>query len=504
MAGAQHQIIGRYAIYDEIASGGMATVHIGRLVGPIGFSRTVAIKRLHPHFAKDQDFVDMFVDEARLAARIRHPNVVPTLDVVKTDNELFLVMEYVQGEALSRIMRRARRVGTPIPPRLAVATMIGVLHGLHAAHNAKGERGEPLLIVHRDVSPQNILVGTDGVARVFDFGIAKARGRIQTTREGQIKGKLAYMAPEQLSGAEVERATDVYAAAVVLWELLAGQRLFEGDNEAVMLAQVLNGARQSPGAFNPQVSEKLDAIVMQALSRRPEDRFPSARAMAVELERNQECATATEIGEWVEEIATITLTKRAERIAEIESHSEIKLLGDDMVVPSAPQSWPTMPPEGHSHSQLSSISVARSHTRERGGNRRLVAALVAALVVAVGALVVSRFGAADDPAVAPRDGTPLAAPVAPPVAPDTPESTSSQVASAAPSSESRSAASSEVEAPAAVSAPPRPRWSGKTPPRSVPPSAPAQSSAPAPKPDNCSPPFTVDAEGIRHPKPECL
>ncbi|MGH7280352.1 MAG: serine/threonine-protein kinase, partial [Polyangiaceae bacterium] len=232
--------MGRYALYAEIASGGMATVHFGRLLGPVGFSRTVAIKRLHPQFAKDPEFVSMFLDEARLAARIRHPNVVPTLDVVATQGELFLVIDYVQGESLSKLVRGARGRGQRVPPRIVATILSGSLHGLHAAHEARNERGEPLNIVHRDISPQNILVGTDGVARVLDFGVAKAAGRIQTTREGQLKGKLAYMAPEQLSG-DVSRKTDVYAAAVVLWEALTGRRLFTGENEAAILGKVISG-----------------------------------------------------------------------------------------------------------------------------------------------------------------------------------------------------------------------------------------------------------------------
>src|SRR4051794_29784074 len=188
--------VGRYALYGEIASGGMATVHFGRLLGPVGFSRTVAVKRLHAHLAKDPEFVSMFLDEARLAARVRHPNVVPTLDVVAAQGELFLVMEYVQGESFARLLHVTKSNGQRIPRDIVCAVLASVLHGLHAAHEAKSERGEALGIVHRDVSPQNILVGVDGIARVLDFGIAKAAGRAQVTREGQVRGKMAYIAPE--------------------------------------------------------------------------------------------------------------------------------------------------------------------------------------------------------------------------------------------------------------------------------------------------------------------
>src|SRR5689334_6854534 len=206
---------GRYAIGVEIASGGMATIHLGRLIGPVGFSRTVAIKKLHPQLAKDPQFTTMFLDEARLAARIHHPNVVQTLDVVAQGGEVFLVMDYVAGESLAAIQRRTAARGEPIPMQIAVTVITDMLHGLHAAHEATNEHGEPLHIVHRDVSPHNILVGADGISRVLDFGIAKAIGRLHNTREGQIKGKLAYMAPELIRAGQVTRRTDIFVAAVV-------------------------------------------------------------------------------------------------------------------------------------------------------------------------------------------------------------------------------------------------------------------------------------------------
>ncbi|HEX4514731.1 MAG TPA: serine/threonine-protein kinase, partial [Polyangiaceae bacterium] len=222
--------LGRYTLFDVIASGGMASVHFGRMIGPAGFARTVAIKRLHPHLAHDAEFATMFLDEARLAARIQHPNVVQTLDVVSHDNELLLVMEYVRGETLSRLLTAARKRKVAIPQRIVSAILIGVLHGLHAAHDAKSEQGMPLEIVHRDVSPQNVLVGADGVVRVVDFGVAKAASRAHSTRDGQIKGKLQYMAPEQLKREGVDRRADVYAVGVMLWECLAARKLFVADD----------------------------------------------------------------------------------------------------------------------------------------------------------------------------------------------------------------------------------------------------------------------------------
>jgi serine/threonine-protein kinase len=315
----------------------MATVHLGRLLGPVGFSRTVAIKRLHAQFASDPEFVSMFLDEARLAARIRHPNVVPTLDVVATGGELFLVMEYVPGESIARLSRVLREHHQSLPPRILSAVMAGVLHGLHAAHEAKDERGHPLGIVHRDMSPQNVLVGTDGVARVLDFGVAKAAGRMQTTREGQIKGKLAYMPPEQLRGATVNRQSDIYAAGVMLWELVTGQRLFGGDNEGAIVAKILDGRVEVPSkvlmqsvnqhqTLNDQLLRGvvgLDPIILRALAMNPPDRYATAREMAIEIERTIPPATGSEVADWVEHIAKDVLHSRAAMVAEIESSASI-------------------------------------------------------------------------------------------------------------------------------------------------------------------------------------
>ncbi len=326
------RVVGRYALHGAIASGGMATVHFGRLLGPVGFSRTVAIKRLHAQFATDPEFVSMFLDEARLAARIRHPNVVATLDVVQLNSELFLVMEYVAGESIANLAKMATKARVPIPHRIISSIVAGALHGLHAAHEAKDERGMPLGIVHRDVSPQNIQVGIDGVARVLDFGVAKAAGRVQTTREGQLKGKLSYMAPEQLRGGQVTRTCDVYAAGVMLWELITGQRLFDGDNEGVVITRVIEGKitppsvvamKNSPVTLNSKMYQafaRLDALVLRALDRDPAKRFQTAREMAIELEDCVHPATLSQVGEWVEETAATVLAVRNAAVSEIESY----------------------------------------------------------------------------------------------------------------------------------------------------------------------------------------
>ena len=347
---AHPRTVGRYVLYGELASGGMATVHFGRLSGPVGFSRTVAIKRLHPQYAKDPEFVTMFLDEARLCGRIRHPNVVPTLDVVATEGEIFIVMEYVAGEALSKLMKTAQQRQIPIPARVAATIMSSVLHGLHSAHQTKDEHGRQLGIVHRDVSPQNILVGSDGTTRVLDFGVAKAAGRIQTTRDGQVKGKIAYMPPEQLSGGVVSRQSDIYAASVVLWEALTGHRLFDGETEAIVLVRAIEGKVDPPSMFNAQLDYATDAVVMRGLARDPAQRFTTARDMALAIEQTIGLASPYEVGEWVETVAADEIARRARSIAEIESAS---------VNASAPRIGLAPQPAEPPHSQVSSISVSR-------------------------------------------------------------------------------------------------------------------------------------------------
>ncbi|HMJ54632.1 MAG TPA: protein kinase [Polyangiaceae bacterium] len=317
------QQVGRYAIFDEIAAGGMATVHLARLAGPVGFSRVVAVKRLHPHLLDDQDFKAMFLDEARLAARIRHPNVVPTLDVLVNDKELILVMEYVHGESLLALTRAARQKKAPIPLSIAVAIMVSVLHGLHAAHEARDEKGQPLGIVHRDISPHNILAGADGMVRVLDFGVAKAlQGRsaeLDTALPpGTVKGKFSYMAPETLRGEPSTRQADIFSAAIVLWELVTGHKLFGAPTEQERILKVLKGNIPPPSALVPGLPVVVDKIVLRGLSPHPLDRYETADEMAAEIENMLSPASQRVVGEWVSKLASEALERRADLLQQIE------------------------------------------------------------------------------------------------------------------------------------------------------------------------------------------
>jgi serine/threonine-protein kinase len=298
----------------------MATVHIGRLIGPAGFARTVAIKRLHPHLARDPEFVAMFMDEARVAARIRHPNVASIIDVVAARGELLLVMEYIEGESLSRLIEAERQLGARIEPAIVVKVMTDMLHGLHAAHEVRSESGRALDVVHRDVSPQNILVGADGVAHLIDFGVAKAAGRIQTTREGQLKGKIAYMAPEQVTAGRVDSRTDTYAAAAVLWEALTGERLFVGE-DASLLYSVLTARVRPPSDVVPDLPPGFDDVVLKGIAWEPGDRYTTALEMADALEAVAKPASAREVARWVRKTASEALNVRSEMVSEVESVS---------------------------------------------------------------------------------------------------------------------------------------------------------------------------------------
>jgi serine/threonine protein kinase len=321
------QRVGRYVVRSELGSGGMATVYLGYLTGPGGFAKTVAIKRLHPHLALEPSFVSMLIDEARLASLIHHANVVSALDVVFEEDELLLIMDYVQGETLSRLTNRSRAATKqPLPSvEVSIRIITDVLAGLHAAHSARTHGGAPLNIVHRDVSPQNVMVGVDGVTRVLDFGVAKAEHRRHSTVPGRIKGKLAYMSPEQLRGGKVDARTDVFAAGVILWECLTHRRLFAGDERPT----ALSGRVTAPSELNPASPRALDDVVLRALARDPDNRFPTAEEFARALCRVVEPASGVDVGNWVTSIAGRGLAERSRLLEELEVTTPLAPAIDD-------------------------------------------------------------------------------------------------------------------------------------------------------------------------------
>ncbi len=269
-----------YEIVARMKAGGMATLFLGRRTGASGFSKPVAIKVVHPHLADDPSFVEMFVDEALLCARIQHPNVVHVEELRESNGTHLLVMEYVAGCSLGQLLRALAKRQRRMTPELAVHVAIHVLDGLHAAHELKNEHGAPMEVVHRDVSPDNVLLAWQGHVKLIDFGVAKAMSRRTQTSGSMLKGKIRYMSPEQAFGRAVDRRTDVYALAIVLWECLTMRRLFSGSGaDLELLEQVRNPTIVPPSQLVSDLPPALDAILLKALSREANDRYASAREM---------------------------------------------------------------------------------------------------------------------------------------------------------------------------------------------------------------------------------
>lgn len=276
--------LGRYRVVDEIGVGGMASVHLARMDGPGGFQKWVAIKKIHPHLVEDESFVQMFFDEARVAARISHPNVATVFDIGKHDDTYWIAMEYLHGEPLRELMRRTEELGTAMPPEIACRIIADAAEGLHAAHELLGNKGDKLNLVHRDVTPHNLFVTYDGVTKVVDFGIAKFSSRMANTRVGTLKGKLAYMSPEQVQGESIDRRTDIFALGVVLWELTTGQRLFRMESDLDTLAKVQECNVPRPSTLIRGYPIDLEKIVMKALAKNRGERFRTARELSRALQ----------------------------------------------------------------------------------------------------------------------------------------------------------------------------------------------------------------------------
>jgi serine/threonine-protein kinase len=309
--------LGRYRIIDEIGLGGMASVHLARVDGIGGFQRWFAVKRIHAHLVEDETFVNMFLDEANIAARIQHPNVATVFELGKHDDTYWIAMEYLHGEPLREVMRRTEEMGTTMPPEIACRVIAEAADGLHAAHELQGKNGEKLNLIHRDVTPHNLFVTYDGTTKVVDFGIAKFQDRMSSTQAGTLKGKLAYMSPEQVQGEAIDRRTDIFALGVVLWELTTGQRLFRMDSDLDTLAKVQECNIPPPSSMIRGYPLDLEKILMQALAKKRDDRFPTAREFSRALQ-----SLLTRRGLFIsnDEVASYMGSIFADRIVKREEH----------------------------------------------------------------------------------------------------------------------------------------------------------------------------------------
>jgi eukaryotic-like serine/threonine-protein kinase len=457
---------GRYVLGPELGSGGMAIVSFAMATGALGFSRPVAIKRIHPMLARDEDLRGSIRDEARIAARVRHPNVVSVLDIVDDADSVGLVLEYVHGEVLSALLRSSAARDTPVPIGVAVAIIIDVLHGLHAAHTAVDDKGVALGIVHRDVSPQNVIVGADGVSRVLDFGISKAEHRASVTRDGQVKGKLRYMAPEQLGG-EAAPSVDIYAAGLLLWEALTGRSPF-GDvvEGAHLIASVLTGVSAVPSTLRSDISPSLDALVSKALQTVPTRRFASALEMAQALEDTGLSSSRSAVAAYVQELAGESLAARGKIVALLEQG----MPADDL----------TRPPQAEKSSNEAIVLASVDPAPSRG--RRWQWGVLGGALLGLTTVALAMW--LRDPRVRPsRPDVPV--PFAS-LAQAPPERTAAQASAGA-------ASVSPLTAPIPSAS-------------SIPSSAPAGRPMAKPKriaPD-CSIPYTVDANGYRAYRRECF
>jgi len=331
------QVLGRYELLMPVARGGMASVWAARLKGTRGFQKLVAIKTMLPGLVDDPSFERMFLDEASLASQVRHPHVIEIMDLGEQDRILYLVMEWVSGEALSIIMKyAATRGGIPLPIAVHIATQ--TCRGLHAAHELREPDGELVGLVHRDVSPQNVLVTYDGVVKVVDFGVAKATARLDTqTEAGQLKGKIAYMSPEQLRGEKIDRRTDVFAMGILLYMMTTGKHPFRGDDQAQTIARISSDEPAVlPSTLVPGYPPGLEACLMQALAKDAGKRYPSANDMLLGLTRALPSAMRESTDEEVSEFIRRLLPDRLERQKQAIKQALEQADRRDVVRPASP------------------------------------------------------------------------------------------------------------------------------------------------------------------------
>lgn len=394
--------LGNYELLQELAAGGMATVYVARQIGAAGFERLVVIKRVHRHLLRDEEFTTMFLDESRLASKIHHPNVVPVTNVVEDNGELFLAMDYVDAITLSRLRFVSSRTETPSPaglmkrlsPPVVTRILADTLAGLHAAHEAVDMRGGRLELVHRDVSPQNILVGADGMARLIDFGIAKASQRATHTVTGSLKGKYAYMSPEQATGKEIDRRTDVFAAGVVLYEALVGDRLFHADSQFEIVQKILEGDIPAPSTIAPEITPALDAVVAKALARNKEERYETAADFLEALERAAPIGSRRDVIEEVNFFCGRALEKQRQSLRTLVSELEplVPTLGGTVRANNANANSLTPPPDPSGRSLVADAMTHGASLATPARERAAFPTWLAALFAVAGIAAAAFFG----------------------------------------------------------------------------------------------------------------
>jgi serine/threonine-protein kinase len=407
---------GGYQLVAELGHGGMADVFLVVMRGLHGFSKLQVLKRLRASLADDPEFVAMLVEEARLAARLNHPNIVQTNSAGEYNGRPFLTMEYLDGQPLHRLLRRARTDNANV---LAQTTLYGViadvLGGLHHAHELTDFDGSPLRVVHRDVSPQNVFVTYDGQVKVVDFGIAKAAGRMtENTRAGVIKGKLAYMSPEQARGAEVDRRTDVFAVGVMLWEIATGARMWHGLDDFGILNRLLSGeVPRSPIVLAPDTPPEIDAICQRALAVRPEDRYATAADMQSDLEAFlAKIRARLPLPRLGAQVATLFHKERAEARALVEARLSAITIGGVPPPMNASECAP-LAAEDATKDVLSGVSTGRRDVPREAPHRARTTAAVAAVAAVLGIVGLSIARRPAVTATAHAETTQVIAPSAP-------------------------------------------------------------------------------------------
>jgi serine/threonine protein kinase len=276
---------GQYQLIDRLAVGGMAELFLAQQAGPDGFEKTVVIKRIRPHLSRQPAFVRMFLNEARLAAQLNHPNIVQIHDLGKVGDSYYIGMEYLFGRDMRRVVPKAESLGIPFPMVYALKIASSVCEGLHYAHQKVDLYGAPLNIVHRDVTPENIFVCFDGTVKVLDFGIAKAANRVEQTRAGELRGKLSYLSPEQCLGKPLDHRSDIFSLGAVLYEWLTGFKLFTGESDVAVMRSIVDGKVYAPSYFRADLPEPVEAILMKALERDRDKRYPTAWHFQQDLDR---------------------------------------------------------------------------------------------------------------------------------------------------------------------------------------------------------------------------